>query len=164
MIEFLTNHHGARIIEKACQKLVQEGAARCIKDSREGEFETERYINDASKKDELENRNFGVVVYSNYMIKIGDGLVFRPYIAKVRIWYAKSRNSAGIKISEDDLMAIAQSTTVISLLHKLDVSLGGNSNGEVTLDKVAAMLTKTITKIDPRVKTAFTAQKTNNRR
>ena len=167
MIEFFTNHHGARIIERACEVLVAKGAAKCVKDSREGEAELEKYIKDEQMikdlREENKDRNFGVVVYDNYVIRVSSALAFESHISVVRIWYDKHTKQAGIKISEEDLMAIIQTATVVNLLHKLDISLGGGKDGKMTLDKVAALMTQTVTKIAPEARTAFTARKINRR-
>jgi len=163
MIEFFTNHHGAIIIEEVCEQLVKKGAARCIKDSREGEAELEKYIRDEEMIKDLRegnrDRNFGVVVYNNYVIRIDSDLTLEPHISVVRIWYDKHTKQAGIKISKEDFIAIVQTVTVVNLLHKLDVSLGGGKDGKMTLDKVAQLLTQTIFKIAPEAKATFTAQK-----
>lgn len=168
MIEFFTNHHGARIIEKACEGLVVKGAARCVKDSREGGYELERYIKDKQMKEdlreELRDRNFGVVVYNNYVIKVDSDLTLESHISVVRIWYDKHTKQAGIKISEEDFIAILQTVTVVNLLHKLDVSLGGGKDGHLTLDKIAQVLTQTMFRISPEARAQFTARKTENYR
>jgi hypothetical protein len=167
MIEFFTNHHGAQIIEKACEKLVNDGSARCIKDSREGEAELEKYISDEDMirdlREENRNRNFGVVVYNNYVIRVNSDITFESHTSVVRIWFDKHTKQAGIKISEEDFTAILQTVTVINLLHKLDVSLGGGRDGKIALEKVAMLLTQTAAKVDPAFKSVFTAQKINRR-
>ncbi|MCJ7805199.1 hypothetical protein MUP46_00965 [Patescibacteria group bacterium] len=159
MIEFTSNHHGIRVLENACKELVRTGAAKCVKDSRDGDFETERYTNDESKQEELKDRNFGVAVYRQYIIRVGRGLMFMPHVADIRFWYDERRKIAGIKISEESLIAIMQSTTVVNLLRKLDISLGGEKDGKITLEKVTSLLTKTMIKIAPDARTIFTAQK-----
>ena len=168
MLEFTANHHAIKIIDDALKIAVAKGVAECTKDSREGEARAEQYIKGEDKvkelKEENKDRNFGVVVYKEYMIRVSSGLTFMPHIADIRIWFDKHTGMAGIKISEESLIAIMQTTTVINLLHKLDVSLGGGKDGEITLDKVATLLTQTITKIAPDAKTVFTVQRINHRR
>jgi hypothetical protein len=165
MIEFTSNHHGIGIIEKALQGQVAKGVARCIKNSRRGEFETKRYIGseyaqlELLDKQDLRDRGFNVTVYSQYLLKVGSGLIFQPYTADIRFWYDNRTKVAGIKISEDTLIAIMQTTGIVSFLHKLDVSLGGGKNGKMTLEKVAALLTNTIDKVDPNAKAIFSVQK-----
>jgi hypothetical protein len=168
MIEFFTNHHGAMIIDKTCAGLVARGAARCIKDSREGEAELEKYIRDEEMIKDLRaenrDRSFGVVVYNNYVIRVDSALTFESHISVVRIWFNKHTKQAGFKISEEDFSALVQTMTVINLLHKLDVSLGGGKDGKITLDKVAQLMTQTISKIAPEARAAFTVQRKNNYR
>ena len=168
MIEFITNHHGARVIERACKGLVAKDAAKCVKDSREGEAELEKYIKDEQMirdlRTENRDRNFGVVVYNSYVIRVDSALTFESHVSVVRIWYDKHTHQAGIKISEDDLVALLQTVTVVNLLHKLDISLGGGKDGKMTLDKVAQLLTQTITKVAPEARAAFTAQRKDYRR
>lgn len=157
-IEFTSNHYGIRLLENACKELVKKGAARCVKDSRDGNFETERYTKDKSKQEELKERNFGVAVYRQYLIKIGSGKIFLPHIADIRFWYDDRTKVAGVRLSSESLIALMQSSAVTNLLQKLDVSLGGGKDGKITLDKVAALLTKTTSKIDPNLKGSFIAQ------
>jgi hypothetical protein len=165
LLEFFTNHHSARIIEKACEALVADGIGICKKDSRRGEAIAERYVESAKVeelREENKDRRFGVAVYQHYIIRVDAG-IFSPHEANVRFWYDKKSQSAGIKISEEDLIAIMQTVSVTNWLRKLDISLGGGKNGEMTLDKIAQLLTQTVAKIDPNIRAKFTAQRINRR-
>lgn len=114
-------------------------------------------------KDLKEDRSFGVVVYNNFVIRIDSGDKFNPHTAVVRIWINKNNHSAGFKISEQDLIAIIQTVSVTKYLRQLDISLGGDKNGVLPLEKVAMALTQAINKVAPDAHTAFTAQKINRR-
>jgi hypothetical protein len=164
MIEFTSNHHGMRVLEKVMKEAVRRGFADCIKDSREGEAKAEQYVNGEAKAQELREENrersFGVVVYREYLLRISRGGIFISHEADIRIWYNEHTKMAGIKISEEALMAIGQTHTVMNfLLHQLNVELGGGKDGKLTLEKVAALLTQATSKIDPNFRNSFTAQR-----
>ncbi len=157
-IEFISNCHSIGLIEKVCKDLVRKGAAQSIKDTRVGEFETERYIKDDSKKEEFHDKGFDVVVYRQYLVNIKTAPVYLPWIADIRFWYDKRSNRAGIKLSAESLQAIMETMTVMSYLKKLDVKLGGQ-NGSSTLDKIAAALTEIIGKAEPASKPVIEVRK-----
>jgi hypothetical protein len=176
MLEFTGNHFGIRILEDACKELVKQGVAQCVKDNKGRDFQMEEYTygddrgrlsrvhQQETGKVDGRRQNFGLAVYKQYLIAIDSGKVFEPHIADIRFWYDQNTKIAGIKLSAKDLIAIMQTTAVINVLQKLDVSLGGGKDGEVNLDKVAQLLTQTITKISPETRVSFTAKKIEDRR
>ena len=165
MIEFTSNHKGIGIIEDFCREQASKGAAKCIKDTRKGDFETGRYINskfgrqEIADKQELKDKGFNVSVYSQYLLRIRGSAFFTPYMGDIRFWYDNRTKVAGLKISEETLIAIVQSAAIVRLLRDLDLSLGGSKDGKETLDKVATLLTKTMIKIAPDFRSQFTARK-----
>ena len=165
MIEFTSNHHGMHVLEdKIIKEAVRRGFADCVKDSREGEAKAEKYVNSEDEverlKEENKERNFGVVVYREYLLRVGSNRIFAPYEADVRIWYNNHTKMAGIKLSEEAITAIAQTHTVMNfLLHELNTQLGGGANGKLTLEKVATILTQTTSKLDPNFRNSFTARR-----
>lgn len=147
-IEFTSNCYAVGLLENACMELVRKGAARSTKDTRSADFETDRYIHDNTKKEELQDKGFDVCVYRHYLIRIKTAPVHLPRTADIRFWYDKRINRAGIKLQAEALMAIMQSVTVIEYLQRLNVQLGG-TDGDLTLDKVAEALTETLSKVEP---------------
>lgn len=170
MLEFFTNYHAADIIVKLCQYLVKEEVAMCARDSREGEAQIEKYIKDEEMirdlREENRERRFGVVVYHNFVIatKPSKPLSFEPHISVVRIWFDKHTRQAGIKISEDDLIALAQTMSVLHLLRKLDLSLGNSKNGQLDIDKIAEVISQAVSKVSPEAKATFTVKRREKNR
>lgn len=163
MIEFTSNHHGMRVLEKVMKEAVKRGFANCIKDSREGEARAEKYVNGADKvkelKEENKDRSFGVVVYREYVLRVGSSRIFMPHEAGMRFWYNEHTRMAGLKISEEDIIAMGESHIIMNfLLHELNAQFG-SKDGKLTLAKVATLLTQTASKFDPNFRNTFTAQR-----
>lgn len=145
-IEFTSNCHSIGLVENVCRELVRKGTAKAIKDSRIADFETSRYTNDKSKREELQDKGFDVVVYRQYLVNIKTASIFLPWTADIRFWYDKRTNRAGIKLSAEALQSILESMTAIEYLRKLNIKLGGD-NGKLTLDKIAQALTEVFAKV-----------------
>lgn len=157
MLEFTSNCHSMEVVERWCKDLVKTGAAISVKDTRNKEFDTARYIRNEKMKPKLEQRKFDVVVYRYYIIKIKTTPLYMalPWEADVRIWYDRRIDRAGVKLTMESLLAIVNSLTVISLLRKLDIKLGGD--GQMQLDKLADTLNNIITKVEPGSQAKFIA-------
>jgi len=171
MIEFTSNHHGIRLLEKFCEYAVAKGMGKCVKDSRppagqdmwnKDTLGRQQQVNpvDENNCDEarLKGEKFGVAVYNQYYLRVSRGFLTIPHVAEIRFWYNEHNKLAGLKISEESLIAILQTTTVTKFLRDLDVSLGGRKDGENKMDKVANVLTKAMVKMDPSIRVPFTAK------
>lgn len=159
MLEFTSNCHAVSQIDKVCQQLVKEGAATRIKDTRDTEFETKRYVSNESLKPTLQDKQFDVVVYRHYVIRIKTTPLYQmlPWEADIRFWFDRRRDRAGIKLAKESLSAIINSVTVLKYLQEINVKLGGN--GELTPDLLAQSLTQVMAKADPAAKSIFRATK-----
>jgi len=164
MIEiWVNNHHSAHVIDRVCQILVREEVAICVKDSREGDAQLERYIKDPEMirdlREDNRERRLGVVVYNNYVVATKPSGSFEPHISVIRLWFDKHSGKAGIKISEEDLMALAQTMSVLHLLRKLDLSLDGNKDGKLNIQKIAYVMSQAVAKASPGVKAKFSVRR-----
>jgi hypothetical protein len=146
MLEFTSTCYAVDKVEEICKKLVKKGAAECVKEPR-------------PYRDQHTENRFNVDVYKHYLIKITHGDIFLPWEANIRFWYDRRQDRAGIKLSVESLLAILNSMTVINLLQKLDLKLGGGTNGKMALDKIAEVLTKAMTVYDEKANIPFEVTK-----
>lgn len=142
-LEFTGTCHDVDILENLCINLSKCGVAQKVKDSSHYERQTEGFIEGDIDAKYIQNK-FSTKVYNNYLINIKDRRSIIPYVVKIRFWKDKRLNKAGIKITEDGLLVIMQSMTVVSLLQKMNIKLGGGSDGKIDLDKIAELLTKAL--------------------
>jgi len=157
MIEFISNPHGVRVIQRACEEAEKLGVAKCIKNSKIGRFDLKRYLNGAELPNgtDLDNRNFGVIVYKEYVLRVGRGKMLTPHVSSIRLWFDERKKVAGFKISEEDLIALIQSNTVIGILNKLNIKL----DGHITIQVLSDALNKALLQLAPEAEAGFKARK-----
>ena len=141
MLELTGTCYAVGVIEKyTCQKAVEHGAAKRVKDTSVYDKQ-----DDGFKTGHVQNK-FHVVVYHNYLVNIKaktfEDMLFQSWVSRVRIWYDDRKDRAGIKITLEDLIAILKTFDVIGYLQELNVKLGGGSDGNLDLNKLADMMTK----------------------
>ncbi len=141
-LEFVSTCHDMNRLEGICSNLVRVGMAKKVKDTTFYENQEDGMKVASDNGDKYVQNKFGTKVYYNYLVRVAaNALMVTPCMVAVRFWYDKRLNKAGIKISEEGLIIILHSFTVLNLLKKMNIQLGGGHDGKLELDKVAELLT-----------------------
>jgi len=154
-MELKSNCHTIELIEREIiNSLIRNGQARMLKDaSKSGE----------DGKPDKDGRKFytkHLTSEKEYNIYVGVAWQFAIEQVYVRLWYDHRNNTAGIKISMEGFMLIANSVTVTNLLKKLNEKLTVNGNKNIDLDKISQVMKTAIRTIDKDAEVTVEARQT----
>jgi len=128
MPEFVSNCYWMQMIESKCKELVGTGQASKVKDSSQP------------------GKRFDTKVYETYLVHIKqqEALAYLlPSNVRVRFWYDKRIDKAGVKVSHEGLDMLLRSMTVSSILKQLGID-SYRQNGKVDSSLIRDLLVKLI--------------------
>jgi hypothetical protein len=149
-MEFTSNIHDVEVVEREIiNKLIRKGQAKFLKD-------TSYIMDENGRRIRVDNKFYTkkVILEKEYNVYVGVAWQFAIEQVYVRFWYDRRNDTAGIKMTMEGFMLVANSVTVTSLLKELNERITTNGNKDIDLDKISQVMKTAIKMLDKEPKGA----------